>query len=147
MAQALAIGGAALKAGGTIFSSRSQAKSLKSEAAQLDVQAGQTQASSQRDAIEQRRQARLVQSRALAVAAASGGGADDPGVVNIISDIAGEGEYRAMTALYNGDTEAAGLRGQATARRKEAKNVKTAGLINAASTLVGAGSSMFDRYG
>lgn len=148
MAEALAIGGSVLKAGGTIFSSRSQAKSLKKEARQLDTQAGLERASSQRESIEERRQSRLLSSRGLAVAAGSGGGADDPTVVNLLANIEGEGEYRALTALYNGDQRALGLEGEAKARRKEAKNVKTAGLINAASTLIGAASSksMYDRY-
>ena len=147
MAEALAIGGSVLKAGGTLFSSGAQAKSLKSEARQLDTKAGLERASSQREAMEERRKARLLQSRGLAVAAASGGGADDPGVVNILADIAGEGEYRSLTALYEGNERAFGLESEAKARRKEAKNVKTAGYIGAASTLLGAGSSMSERYG
>lgn len=146
MAQAVMVAGAALKAGGTIFSSNAQAKGLKKEALQLDRQAGLERATSQRDAMEQQRQARLLESRALAVAAAGGGGADDPTVVNTIANIAGEGEYRALTALYNGEEQALGLEAEATARRKEAKNVKTAGMISAASSLFSSASSLSDRY-
>ena len=147
MAEALAFAGPALKAGGTILGASSQAKTLKKEAAGLDRQAGLERASSQREAIEERRQSRLVQSRGLAVAAASGAGADDPTVVNLLANLEGEGEYRALTALYEGNERAIGMEDQARARRKEAKNIKTAGIINAASTMLGAGSSMYDRYG
>lgn len=147
MAEALAIAGPALKIGGTLFSSGAQAKSLKSEARQLDTKAGLERASSQREAMEERRKARLLQSRGLAVAAASGGGASDPGVVNLLADIEGEGEYRSLTALYEGNERAAGLESEAKARRKEARNTKISGYIDAASTLIGAGSSMAKRYG
>jgi hypothetical protein len=146
MAQALAIAGTAVKGVGTILSSRAQAKQLKSEAAQLDAQALTEQASSQREAVEQRRNARFAQSRALALAAAGGTSASDGDIEKIISDIAGEGEYRALSALYSGDEQADSLKAQAKARRKEAKNVKTAGLISAAGTLLEGGSSIAGRY-
>lgn len=151
MAQAipavLAIGGAALSAGGSIISANSKANDLRFQAAQLDAQAGLKRASSQREAINEKRQARLAMSRGLAVAAASGGGADDPTVVNALAGIEGEGEYRALTALYNGDQEAIGMEAQADQNRKGAKAAKTAGLIGAAGTVLSAGASMFDRYG
>lgn len=147
MAEAMAIGGAALKAGGSIFGGLSANKAAKAEARQLETQAGLERATSQRQAMEERRQARLLNSRALAVAAASGGGADDPSIVNLMSDIDGEGAYRALAALYEGETEAQGMEAQAKARRKEGKNAKIAGFINAGSSLLGAGSSMMEKYG
>lgn len=142
MAQALAGAGALVSAGGTILGARSEAKQLKSEARQLEAKAGTERAISQRQAMEERRQARLAASRGLAVAAASGGGADDPTVVNTLANIAGEGEYRALTALYNGEETARGDEAQAKARRKEAKNVKRASYFKAANTILSAGSSI-----
>lgn len=142
----LAVAGSALSAGGTILGAKSEAKQLRSEADQLEIQAGTERASSQRRAMEERRQARLVSSRALAVAAASGG-ASDPTVVNMMADIEGEGEYRALSALYEGNEEAIGLENQARARRKEAKNVKKASYLKAGSTILQAGSSLASRYG
>lgn len=150
MAQALVplqIAGSLISAGGTILGANSQAKQLRGEAAQLEVQAGQERASSQRQAIEERRQGRIASSRALAIAAASGGGADDPSVINAIANIEGEGEYRALTALYEGNSSGDDLVRQAAARRTEAKNVKRAALFKAAGTIIGAGSSLADRYG
>lgn len=151
MAQAipavLAIGGSALSAGGSIISANSQAKELRMQADQLDAQAGLKRASSQRQAIDEKRQARLAVSRGLAVAAASGGGASDPTVVNTLANIEGEGEYRALTALYNGDEEASSMEAQAAANRRGASAVKTAGALKAAGTILSAGAGLFDRYG
>lgn len=150
MAQAmlpLAIAGSLVSAGGTIMGAKSEAKGLRREAAQLEANAGQERASSQRAAMEERRQGRLASSRALALAAASGGGADDPTVVNAIADLDGDAEYRARVALYEGDVAGDDLERQAKARRQEAKTVKRASLFKAAGTILGAGSTLADRYG
>lgn len=147
MSEALAIGGKVVSGVGTILSAQSQAKALKKEARQLDAQAGTERASSQRAAMEERRQARLAQSRGLALAAASGGGADDPTVMNLLADLEGEGEYRALTSLYEGEEQGRSLEAQADARRKEAKNAKRAGWMQGIGTILGAGTSMADRYG
>ena len=146
MAQALLAVGAGVNAVGTVIGGKSEAKQLKSEARQLERNAGLERATSQRQSIDERRQAELASSRALALTAASGGGADDPTVVNIISDLEGEGEYRALTALYNGEQSARGMEDEATARRKEAKNVKRASLFKAAGSILSSGSSLADRY-
>lgn len=147
MAEALAIGGKVIGGAGSILGGFAKSKSLKGEAKQLDANAGLERAMSQREAMEERRQARLLNSRALAVAAASGGGADDPTVVNIMADIEGEGEYRALTALFNGEASARGLENQARAKRVSARNAKIGGIIEGASSLLGAGASLKDRYG
>lgn len=127
-----------------MIGAKGEAKELRKQADQLDIKAGQERASAQRLAIEQRRQAELLSSRALAVAAASGAGVDDPTVLNIMANIAGEGEYRALTALYEGEEEARGLELNADARRREAKNTKKAAKFSALGTIIGAGS---DAYG
>lgn len=75
----------------------------------MEQQAGQERAASQRAAIAQRKQGNLVSSRARAVAAASGGGALDPTVMDIMSGIEGEADYRTALALYEGDERAKGL--------------------------------------
>lgn len=150
MAQAIPIAlmaaSTAISAGGTILGSNAEAKQLRGESDQLIEMAGQDRASSQREAAEQRRQARLLQSRALAVGAATGG-ASDPTVVNILANLEGEGEYRALTALYEGEEAARSKEMQARARRREAKNTKRAGLINAGSQVLQAASTMYSRYG
>jgi len=152
MAQAapfIALAGAGLSAGGSILGANAQAKDLRAQADQLDMQAGKERATSQRQAMEERRQAGLLVSTGVARAAASGAGADDPTVVNLLANISGEGEYRALTALYNGEEQARSDEAQAAARRTEAKNVKRAGWIKGISSILGAPSSdsMLGRYG
>lgn len=148
----LALAGSALSAGGSILGANSQASELRSQADQLDARAGSTRATSQRQAIEERRQGDLVSSRALALAAA-GGGADDPSVINDLANISGRGEYSALSDLYNGETSAQSDEAQAAANRRGASAVKTAGVLKAAGTMIGTaptilnhGSSLFTKY-
>ena len=144
---ALTVASTALTAGGQLSAASSQAKQLRGEATQLDAAAVTDRASSQRTAVEQKRQARLLQSRALAVAGASGGGVSDPGVVDLLARLSGEGEYRALTALYEGEESARSKEAQASARRQEAKNVKKAALYTAAGKALEGGATMFTRFG
>jgi hypothetical protein len=65
------------------------------------------------------------------VAAASGAGASDASVVNIVGRIKGEGAYRAATALYAGEDKARVLRMQAAAKRYEGLTAEEAGGLNA----------------
>ena len=114
------------------------------EAAGLQRQGQQDIASSQRDAEEQRHQAQLVASRVQALA---GGGGGDPTVMKIQSGISAEGEYRALTALYGGTERAAGRNDAASARMLEGKNAQKASYYSAASSLIGAGGTLYGRYG
>ena len=123
------------------------------EARQLEQQAGQEIASSQRTAQERRREMRLAESRALALAAASGGGTDR-GVMDIISKLAGEGAYRAMSALYEGDERArklrlagAGARAEGEMLAQSGENRKKAFQINAITAGVKGMSSLYAKYG
>lgn len=124
------------------------------EAGQLRQQAGQEIAASQRVAFEENRNNKLVQSRALALASASGGSATDPTIVRIVSGIASEGNYRKNVALYQGEEKARQLRLAAEAdiisgdigagaslAQGRAIGTQTAGLV------AGESASMFARYG
>lgn len=127
------------------------------QAAQLRQNAGEAQASSQRVAIDADRATQLANSRALAVAAASGAGASDPTVVNIIARNAGEGAYRKAVALYQGDERARMMNLQATAKEYEGKNVASnSTLVAGAQALHGVtglmqgyakGASLYERFG
>ena len=85
-----------------------QAQIAEREAEALDIRAGQERASAQRGAIDERRRAGLVNSRAKLLAAAGGGAVDSPDVQGIMGAIENEGEYRALTALYEGEQKARG---------------------------------------
>lgn len=75
----------------------------------LKQQAGQERARAQRQAMEQRRQGRFVESRATALAAASGAGVSDPTITGILADIDTESEIRALYSMYEGEEAARGL--------------------------------------
>ena len=72
-----------------------------------DMSAGQVVALGKNAAAEEIRQAKIVASRAVAVAAAGGYSQD---IDYIIADIDGEGAYRAGVALYEAETQAEQLR-------------------------------------
>lgn len=147
LATVATIASAGLSALGAIQAGNAQNDAAKFQAAQMEQQAGQERASAQRAMIEQRRKERFAQSRLQAVAAASGAGATDPTVLDLSGDIAQEGEYRALTALFEGEERARGLQMGASAKRYEGAAAKQAGYIGAATTMLGAGSSLYDKYG
>lgn len=113
-------------------------------AEQLRARADRSRAQGQRVAEEERRQSRLLSS---ALQARAGGGGADPTIMNLQSDIAGEGEYRALSALYEGETGAladevsadSGLRSQRA--RSRASDYAMAG------TVLSSASSMYNTYG
>lgn len=124
------------------------------QAEQATVNAGQARAAAQREQAEQLRQSRLLQSRAVALAAASGGGVSDPSIVNLMGQIAGEGAYRGMVALYKGEEQARALRMEAAARRYDAAAARRGGEIRGAAyesaavgSLLKGGMSLFEKYG
>jgi hypothetical protein len=134
-------------AAGTLLQGKLAQKAAESEAGQLESIAGQTRAASQREMANRRRSARYAQSRALAVAAASGAGASDPTVSNLISELEGEGEYGALAAMYEGEERARSLEFGATTARRYGKAVMGASALSAGSTLLGGANSWYDKYG
>lgn len=136
-----------VSAAGSIMSGNAANKAAKFEAAQMTQQAGQERAASQRQAIEQRRQAGLANSRVTAVAAASGAGATDASVLDIQGDNAATGEYNALSALYSGEEKARGLEMGAVAKRYEGANAAQAGKMQAVGTILSSGKSLYDIYG
>lgn len=131
-----------------------QRQAAEFEAEQLEIQSGQSIAAAQRRMLEERRQARLAQSRAQAVAAASGGGASDITVVNLISRIAAEGAYKEEIALYEGMDRSRQLRMAAKSKRFEGASAEQAGAFRqsaydtmALGSLVGGAGSLFGKYG
>lgn len=140
------------------LAARNSKRAAKFEAAQLTQAAGQERASSQRVAIEERRRARLASSSAVARAAASGAGASDPTVLNIIGDLAAEGEYNALSALFSGEESARGLEMAAAGRLFEgkseaqgyntaAKSAKSYGYMNAGGHMLSGVASFYEKYG
>ena len=100
-------------------------------ATELERQAGIAVALSQRQAMEERRMAEYAASRALAVAAASGGGVSDPTVVKLLADHKGMGAYKANLALYEGEERARQFRISAMSERLEGSGALEEGLAMA----------------
>ena len=126
-----------LGAVGAAQSQKQDALILESQAKQREQQAGQERAASQRQALEDKRQARILQSRAQARGAASG--ATGPGLFDIESDIIGEGELSALTSLYEGEERARSAeygaeldRFSARQKRQQAKSTILTGLVGSA---------------
>lgn len=112
----------------------------------LRNQANADEAAAQRTAINSRRQASYAISRGQALAASSGAGASDPTVVNVLGQIAGEGEYHALTALYEGGTSGGNALSEATAARSEGRAYQRAGNMKGISTLLTGGTDLYTKY-
>ena len=141
--------GTGLQVAGTLFSGAGQLSQGRAEqraanlrARQLDREAIAAEAASQREAIEERRQARLLQSRARAVAAAGGGTTTDVGVTEILSRIEREGEFNALSALFEGSEKAAGFRAGAASERYQGKLARQQSRIQALNTFISGGSKI-----
>lgn len=140
----------AVIAGSTIMSSyagvqggATEAKASRYAAAQSTQQAQQERAVGQRTALEERRQAEYLASRAQAVAASSGGGALDPGVVSVISNIKGVGEYKGLSAMYEGESRARAYEGQASSSMFRSGVQTTSGMVSAFDTILRGGSTLY----
>lgn len=159
----LQIGSSILKTAGEIskgnayeaIGARKQALS-EFEAKQLDLQGEADLAAAMRAQVNEQRQSTLVNSLTLARAAASGAGASDPTVLNIMAQTSGESAYRQALALYAGESQARVDRMRAAATRYsgdiasgDAGVAKSASSMNAVSTLFSGGeklSSMYEKY-
>lgn len=137
-----------------LAAARRKKMAYDSQAAQLDINAGQQVASAQRAAEDERYQASLLKSRALALAAASGGGASDPTIVNLMAKLSGRGEYNSETAMYQGQEKARGMTDQARMARysgdvamADGEAAKDASRLSMVSTLLNGASSLYTKYG
>ena len=117
------------------------------QALALRNQANADAAAAQRTAVNSRRQAQYAISRGQALAASSGAGATDPTVASVLGQIAGEGEYHALTSLYEGGTSSQNLNSQATAASSEGRAYQRAGYLKGISTLMTGGTTLATKYG
>lgn len=139
---------------GSILSANAAKQDAASQAAALETQAKQ----SDRAAMEQRAQAsqeaaqkytdqRELLSDQQAIAAASGGGASDPTILDLAGDLAGYGYQQRGIIRANGETQARGLEDDGRARRREAKSALRAGQTNARASILSGVTSAAKNYG
>ena len=127
--------------GGAMMQGRAAKDAAKAEQAQLDYSAGQAEASSQREAIEERRKADLLISRGIAVGAASGAGMS--GISGILEGIAGRGEEAAGAASYEGTEKAKEMRYRGAVGVTSARQSARATTLSAVGN---AGGSLYSRF-
>ena len=115
--------GAAEKAAG-------EAKGASSDftAQMMRQRGGQEFAASQREALNEKKKTNLVQS-ALQARSAAQGGASDPSVIKAAGDIAAEGKYRQLTALYKGQDIENYLENAARIKNYEGAEFRRAGEV------------------
>lgn len=93
-----------------VAGSMAQASAQKKQAeynAQIQEKAGKIEfANAQREALQKTKEASLAESRARAIAAASGaGGVSSPTVMETIADIYGQGDYASRTTIAAGENQ------------------------------------------
>lgn len=121
MGPELMLASALISAGGTALGAVASANAQKAQATaaqqQADMEAKwterraqETTAAAQREAMNQRRQASMLQSRLIAAAGASGSRADDPTVMDLWGDIDKEATYNAGNIRAAAAQEASGLK-------------------------------------
>ena len=151
---ALALIGGLVSAVGTVAQASAMSQQAKAEQQAANYkatierqQAQEERASAQRKAFDKQRQTGLVQSQLQARAAASGGGAADPTVVNLSEDIAGQGAYQSLIDMWKGESRARGLENQADADIYSGNMRASALRSSATGTLLGGFSSLFSTFG
>lgn len=163
LAPALQIGSTVLTAGSQLARGNAAARigqrrraAAEFEATQLEQDAGQSKAVAQRNAEEIGRQTKYINSTALARAAASGAGASDPTVQDVLARTYAEGGFRQATALYEGEAQArldrmkaAALRYEGDTALADAESAQKISRIGAGATALAGGVkalSMYDKY-
>jgi hypothetical protein len=141
------IAGTALSAVGMVQQGQAQKKASEYQARQMEANAKTENALAQRRAMQERRKANILQSNLQARAAAGGGGALDPSIVDLGGDIAAEGEMRALSALWEGEERGKGLMAGAGAARYEGAQAARAGYMGAGATVLSGAGSLFSKYG
>lgn len=143
----IALIGSLISAGGSIMQGMAANDAAQTEAAQLEERGKEDFAASQREALDKRREGRIVNSRAQALAAASGAGADAPTIVRLMTDTAGQAEFNAASSLYGGTQRRKGMNDSARARRAEGQASLLGSVFDAAGTIAGGGSKFGTQKG
>lgn len=139
--------GTGVSAAGTIAGGNAAKSAADFKAQQFQMQGQTATAEGQRSMLEEQRKTGLLQSTLQARAAGSGAGATDPTVLALGSQIAGRGEYGALTDLFQGQNRAAGLTDEANAAIATGKAQQIGSDYSAVGTVASGAGSMFRTYG
>lgn len=145
--------GTGLSVAGQMQSADAAEASAKRASQVAAVEAGQKRAVAQKQASEERRQGRIASSNLQAAAASSGMSASDIGVIDLEQDIAGEGEYRSMMRLYEGEQAAQNIitQGQSDSmmyknKASEARWGAGGTALSGMSSIMSSGMDAYDKY-
>jgi len=115
-------------------------------AAQLQAKGKAKYAEGTRRAFEASRQANITESNARAAMAGGGGSTTDAGASETLALIGAEGDYQALSALYEGKTERAGYDAQAHEEKRAGRAKQRGKKWKALSTLITGGSAAYESY-
>lgn len=145
VATAASVGGLGLTAYGQMQQAAAANQAAKGDAEELKYNARMQRAEGSMRAQEVMQQGKFAESRARAVAGASG---TSGGNINrIISDLAAETRLRADLAMFGSNATASSLQLSARGRRSAGRGARDAGRVGTAATLLSGGSSLYERYG
>ncbi len=137
---------AGIAGGAQAVAAYKKSKAHEAQAAEYREAKNRRMAAATREMSEERRKQEFIQSRAVALAAASGAGTD-AGFVKILSDLNAEGEYRVMSVLWSGLNDADGLLARARAEEKAADDAIVVGALNAVTSAFSAYAGAGGTFG
>lgn len=146
VATVLGVVGTGISAVGTIAAGRAQQQAAEIEALQLEHKGQEERAQAQQQAAEYRRRKNLALSALQGRAAASGFTATDTSTLNIAGDLASYGTLQEQMAQYGGESRYQGYKSAAAGSRLSGQAARTGSYFDAAGTIVGGASNMFDRF-
>lgn len=141
------VAGTIMSVSGALQQGKDAEAKAKYEAKVQEQQADEAQAASQREASEKYRQGQYMLSQQRAAIAGSGGSVNDPSVIDMMGETAGETALSAETSIYKGEQQARGYNDAAKVSRYEGKAARRASYYNAAGALFSGVTSMFSRFG
>ena len=144
---ATSLASGAIAAAGTIAQGNAQLEAAKAEQKQLARMASEEQAVATRQAGEKAREAKLLQGRGQAVAAASGGGATDPTVLELMGNIARDANVQTRDVLRTGQVKADDLMYRGRVGVNAAKVNRGLARLTATGQVVSGVGDAFSKYG
>lgn len=137
--------GALASAAATVAAGRQQAQTGKINQQLANQSASAEQQEAAAAARVKREQTERLLSRLQALSAMSGGGADDPSVIKLGTDIGTEGEYQARAISALGGTRAGQLRAAGQLAAQQGRAAHAGSYLSAAGTIGQAAGTLYDR--
>lgn len=134
--------GAGLQAIGTLAAGGNARAAYEFQAKQLEQQERQALAAASHNVANQSRETDLLLSSARAAAAKSGGGP----AYDVLGDLAEEGEYRSLMALYEGQEAARGAGLQADAARFSGRQAMRDARFGTLATIGSMAPTLYEKY-